>query len=118
MNRTLIITDLTRFSTGNPKVCIAGLDQKTGECIRPMPYLAFTECSKLGILPGGILTGEFTPIPTRTPPHLEDYFIDFYQRDYKWTEEPVTTRSALSRNAIDSEPPFSVTSSGPIQLIL
>ena len=72
MKRTLVITDLTRFSTGNPKVCTAGLDRQTGECIRPMPYLPFTECTRMGILPGGILTGEFTPITTRTAPHMED----------------------------------------------
>ena len=72
MKRTLIITDLTRFSAGKPTVCIAGIDRETGECIRPIPYLPFTECTRLDILPGGILTGEFTQVPTRTPPHMED----------------------------------------------
>ncbi len=72
MKRSLIITDLTRFSAGNPKVCTAGIDRETGECIRPMPYLPFTECTRLGILPGGILTGEFTHFSPRTAPHTED----------------------------------------------
>jgi len=72
MKKSIIITDLTRFKTGNPNVCTAGIDGETGECIRPMPYLPFTECTRLGILPGGILTGEFSPAPSRTAPHTED----------------------------------------------
>src|SRR5438552_9579734 len=72
MKRSIIITDLTRFSPGNPKVCTAGIDPATRECIRPMPYLPFTECSRLGMFPGGILSGEFTFIEPRTPPHTED----------------------------------------------
>jgi len=72
MTRSIIITDLTRFKPGNPDVCTAGIDRATGECIRPMPYLTFTRCQELGILPGGILTGEFTPAPKRTAPHTED----------------------------------------------
>jgi hypothetical protein len=72
MNRSIIITDLTRFKPGNSDVCTAGIDRATGECIRPMPYLKFTKCMELGILPGGILTGEFTPSPNRTAPHTED----------------------------------------------
>ncbi len=72
MKRSIIITDLTRFSAGKPTVCIAGIDPKTGECIRPMPYLPFIECERLKMLPGGILVGDFTPTPDRTAPHLED----------------------------------------------
>lgn len=72
MKRSIIITDLTRFKAGNPHVCTAGIDRETGECIRPMPYLPFTECTRLGILPGGILTGEFTATKGRTAPHTED----------------------------------------------
>ncbi|HAB16479.1 MAG TPA: hypothetical protein DCE44_08515 [Verrucomicrobiales bacterium] len=72
MKRSIIITDLTRFKAGNPHVCTAGIDRQTGECIRPMPYLPFTECTRLGILPGGILTGEFTAATSRTAPHTED----------------------------------------------
>lgn len=72
MSRSIIITDLTRFSAGKPTVCIAGIDPDTGECIRPMPYLSFTECERLQILPGGRLVGNFTPSPHRSQPHMED----------------------------------------------
>lgn len=72
MSRSIIITDLTRFSTGNPRVCIAGIDPSNGECIRPMPYLPFSECERLHMLPGGILNGNFTPFAERTIPHMED----------------------------------------------
>lgn len=72
MKRTIIITDLTRFKAGNPNVCTAGIDRATGECIRPMPYLSFSDCSRLRILPGGILTGEFTFAKNRNAPHTED----------------------------------------------
>ena len=72
MKRSIIITDLTRFKPGNPDVCTAGIDRTTGECIRPMPYLKFTKCVELGILPGGILTGEFGLTANRTAPHTED----------------------------------------------
>jgi len=72
MNRIIIVTDLTRFH--NPKiVCTAGIDEDSGECIRPMPYLALSECQKLNVLPGAKLKGDFTPSPDRTGPHQEDY---------------------------------------------
>lgn len=70
--RALIITDLTRFKPGKPDICMAGIDRETGECIRPMPHLPFTECTRLGILPGGILVGEFAFVTNRTAPHTED----------------------------------------------
>jgi hypothetical protein len=37
-----------------------------------MPYLAFSECIRLGLLPGGILSGEFNFSKHRTAPHVED----------------------------------------------
>jgi hypothetical protein len=72
MNRIIIVTDLTRFH--NPKiVCTAGIDEDSGECIRPMPYLALAECKRLNVLPGAKLSGDFTPFPDRVGPHQEDY---------------------------------------------
>lgn len=72
MNRTIIITDLTRFH--KPEiVCTAGIDEDSGECIRPMPYLALSECKRLNVLPGAKLSGYFTPSPERKGPHQEDY---------------------------------------------
>lgn len=72
MKRSIIVTDLTRFKNSSI-VCTAGVDRKDGECIRPMPYLKSAQCEDLNILPGVILTGEFTPSPDREGPHLEDY---------------------------------------------
>lgn len=69
--RSIIVTDLTRF-TNESSVCVAGIDVASGQCIRPMPYLATSICQKLKILPGAILTGTFTPIPNLTGPHQED----------------------------------------------
>jgi hypothetical protein len=37
-----------------------------------MPYLPFTECARLGMLPGGILTGDFAFSKNRAAPHIED----------------------------------------------
>jgi hypothetical protein len=72
MNRIIIVTDLTRFH--NPEiVCTAGIDEITGECIRPMPYLLLSECKRMNVLPGAKLRGDFTPSPDRTGPHQEDY---------------------------------------------
>jgi len=72
MNRTIIVTDLTRFKNLDV-VCTAGIDEDSGECIRPMPYLKASECRGLNILPGAKLSGDFTPHPERTGPHQEDY---------------------------------------------
>ena len=72
MKQSIIITDLTRFGEGKPIVCTAGIDAQTGECIRPLPYLPFSEFTRLGIFPGGILSGDFTPEPSRKAPHTED----------------------------------------------
>lgn len=72
MNRTIIVTDLTRFRD-RERVCIAGIDKDSGECIRPMPYVARSECERMNVLPGAKLRGDFTPSPGRTGPHQEDY---------------------------------------------
>jgi hypothetical protein len=56
----IIITDLTRFANKDI-VCIAGINPKTNECIRPMPYIERASCEKLNILPGAIIEGDFTP---------------------------------------------------------
>jgi hypothetical protein len=37
-----------------------------------MPHLPFTECTRLGMLPGGILTGDFAFSKNRAAPHIED----------------------------------------------
>ena len=75
MIRKIIITDLTRFT--NPEiVCTAGIDENSGECIRPMPYLALSKCRRLNILPGSKLSGDFTPSSDRIGPHQEDYRCD------------------------------------------
>jgi len=69
---SIIITDLTRFAHGNPSVCVAGIEVKSGKCIRPMPYLKFEECVELDLFPGSILTGDLTPFPNLKFPHTED----------------------------------------------
>ena len=68
----IIITDLTRFS--NPEiVCIAGINPDTNECIRPLPYIKFSECKRLNILPGNIIDGNFSRSANIGNPHSEDY---------------------------------------------
>jgi hypothetical protein len=67
----LIVTDLTRF-LNNDLVCIAGVDVKSKQCIRPLPYIAKMQCKKLKILPGAILEGEFTKPSRVDKPHTED----------------------------------------------
>jgi hypothetical protein len=67
----IIITDLTRFSQPI-EVCTAGTDVTSGACIRPMPYLKMNRCVELGILPGAILCGDFTPMGGLIGPHQED----------------------------------------------
>ncbi len=69
--REVIITDLTRFSS-NENVCIAAIDVKTGECLRPMPYLESEKCEELGIHPGAILKGDLSFKTHNTNPHIED----------------------------------------------
>jgi hypothetical protein len=66
----IIITDLTRFARQDI-VCVAGINPKTNECIRPLPYLASADCRRLNILPGAILEGNFVPGPCSVP-HTED----------------------------------------------
>lgn len=70
--RRIVVTDLTRFQN-REIVCTAGVDTKNGECIRPMPYLKSAECKRLNILPGAVLSGDFTPSTSRDGPHQEDY---------------------------------------------
>jgi len=72
----IIITDLTRFSKKDKIVCIAGINSESGECIRPMPYIKTERCKELSILPGAILSGNFTEPPKIELPHVEDRFYD------------------------------------------
>jgi len=67
----LIVTDLTRFSKDDI-VCIAGIDVKSKQCIRPLPYLEKATCKKLKLLPGAILEGEFIKPKGVDKPHTED----------------------------------------------
>ncbi|MDE0412575.1 MAG: hypothetical protein OXI37_10250 [Gammaproteobacteria bacterium] len=67
----IIITDLTRFANRDI-LCTAGVDPDTGSCIRPIPYLETKMCRNLNILPGSILTGNFSRVPEIVPPHVED----------------------------------------------
>jgi hypothetical protein len=67
----LIVTDLTRFAKDDI-VCIAGIDAKTKQCVRPLPYLAKAECKRLKLLPGAILEGKFTRPKRADKPHTED----------------------------------------------
>jgi hypothetical protein len=67
----LIVTDLTRFAKDDI-VCIAGIELKTKQCIRPLPYPAKSECKRLKLLPGAILEGKFTKPKRVDEPHTED----------------------------------------------
>lgn len=80
----IIITDLTRFH--GDKVCIAGINPETYECVRPMPYLDAKSCKDMNILPGSKLKGDFVSSPNPKRPHTED-------TSYKKLklEEPVTS---------------------------
>ena len=69
--RRVIITDLTRFAKPD-KVCIAAIDQKTGECLRPMPYIESSQVAKLNIHPGAILESDLALRANNSNPHLED----------------------------------------------
>lgn len=71
MKCTIIVTDLTRFST-KEKVCLAGIDPETGILIRPMPYMNQADCVKNMILPGSKLHAEFCQKQDAAPPHVED----------------------------------------------
>ena len=71
MNRTIIVTDLTRFS--DDRVCLAGVDPDNMELIRPMPYINQEYCQQLKILPGTKIIADFRPSPTIKAPHTEDY---------------------------------------------
>lgn len=69
--RQIIITDITRFKN-REIVCVAGIDTESGACIRPMPYLNFGRCKELNMLPGAILSGNFSPSVNIVSPHVED----------------------------------------------
>jgi hypothetical protein len=67
----IIVTDLTRFAKDDI-VCIAGIDVKSKQCVRPSPYLPKTECKRLKLLPGAKLEGKFTRPKDIGKPHTED----------------------------------------------
>jgi len=69
--RRIIITDLTRFNKPD-KVCVAAVDQKTGECLRPMPYLESSKVAEFNIHPGAVMESDLTLFANNSNPHLED----------------------------------------------
>ncbi len=71
----IIVTDLTRFAKDD-LVCIAGIDVKSRQCIRPLPYIKKDECKRLKILPGAVLAANFTTIAGVSKPHTEDANYD------------------------------------------
>jgi len=97
--RSIIITDLTRFKN-NLDVCIAGSDIRTGECIRPWPYLTAARCQQLNILPGAILTGEFNRINGVIGPHQEDH--SYTDLNFHGASTSRQFRTALEANIFDS----------------
>jgi len=66
----IVVTDLTKF---HKKVwlCLAGVNPKNYECIRPLPYLQCNYCLQNQILPGARLTGSFKNTGSEAP-HCED----------------------------------------------
>lgn len=95
--REIIVTDLTRFSARD-KVCTAGIDLKTGECVRPMPYILEKDRDRLNIHPGAILKGSFTKQNT-PPPHTEDYNRANLSYEGPCTEEQFKSALEISLEA-------------------
>ena len=71
MNKTIVVTDLTRFS--DERVCLAGIDTENMKLIRPMPYLTQTDCQHHYILPGTKIAADFSPASNIKAPHTEDH---------------------------------------------
>lgn len=97
--RKLIITDLTRFSN-KEILCSAGIDVNTHECIRPMPYLQTSRCRELKMLPGAILTGNFTTHNNTEMPHSED--MDYQNLRFHGHCSSSEFREILSKSAYQS----------------
>lgn len=76
----IVVTDLTRFNNDD-LVCLAGLTEDGGQCIRPLMhnkphYLSYETCKQNTVLPGMILNGNFVLSATAAAPHIEDHYID------------------------------------------
>src|ERR1700677_48492 len=78
----IIITDLTRF--GNREyLCVAGLTLDGQRCVRPLKnfdgkspaYLTYAGCKEHKVLPGTILSADYTQPQLIEPPHVEDLII-------------------------------------------
>ncbi len=97
--RKIIITDLTRFSNKDI-LCTAGIDVDTYECIRPMPYLHTNRCRELNMLPGAILTGDFSSHNNTEAPHTED--MDYQNLTFHGHCSSSEFRNILSKSAYQS----------------
>lgn len=96
----IIVTDLTRFSKDDV-VCIAGIDVKSTQCIRPLPYIKMATCKKLKNLPGAILKGEFTEPKSLDKPHTEDmHYKDLSFKGPCTSEEFETVLKATTYSSI------------------
>jgi hypothetical protein len=78
----IVITDLTRFGNQN-YLCVAGLTLDGKRCIRPLKnfdgknpaYLTYSGCKEHNVLPGTILSADYTQPQLIEPPHVEDSII-------------------------------------------
>lgn len=95
----IIITDLTRF-TNREILCTAGIDTDTQRCIRPMPYLRAEICQKLNMLPGAVLSGDFTPSRNIEAPHVED--MNYQNLKFHGQCTAQAFRQVLSNSAFNS----------------
>lgn len=95
-----VVTDLTRFREGNPDVCTALIHVDTGACVRPIPYLRYEIVKKLKIVPGALITGEFTPALIRFRPHTED--CDSKNLKYHGPISKNAFKSVLEKTAVAS----------------
>ncbi len=97
--KKIIITDLTRFANRDI-LCTAGVDTDTGSCIRLIPYLETGMCRNLNILPGSILTGDFSVHPDVEAPHVEDMHYDNLKFHGQCSSSEF--RDVLSNSAFDN----------------
>lgn len=111
MNRQIVITDVTHFKNED-KVCVAGVDINTGECLRPTSpgYLSKSHVQALNIKPSTVLSGEFQFLNSNKP-HCEDVFYKNlkFERLYSDDEFRKILENSLSENI---ENGFQVQSNG------
>lgn len=84
--KLLTVSDVTNFNN-NEKICVAMIDNATGECFRPIsPYFKYDDIEKKNLCPGATFEADIIHTQKENP-HTEDACLNKLDYKYKFSDD-------------------------------